>query len=208
MTAEEVKQIIAATAERFSPGADPSGLFSIAKRESAFNPAAMGDGGTSYGLYQLKPEFYLRLFDASASPSVLLNPYVATLIAMRLWNRAIELGARNPVQVRLIWAYGTNGVKKYPPGSPEYDSRLVTESKRFASLGYPASYAERSAAAFGYGGAGTGPSATQNAQLASLLGAVVTPQHETETESGNYGLIIGLGILGIGTIAWISSRKK
>lgn len=184
---EKVKQTIADTVEAFAPGADPSALFSIAKRESAFNPEAMGDSGKSWGLYQMRPPYYLRLWGGN-DPNVFLDPKIATVIAMRVWNKAVAAGARNPIEVRLFWWLAQSGLKNNPPGSPEYEKRRETETKRFESLGYPGSYATRDARSFGYGPAGFGPAPNDQAILATIGGA-------SSSSSFSWLRLLSLGLL-------------
>lgn len=204
MTKDEVIAIISATAEAFAPGSDPSALLSIAKRESAFNPTAMGDSGTSYGLYQLKPQYMLKLWNSSASPTILLDPRVATVIAMRLWNRAVRLGASNPIEVRLVWAFGPKGLQ-HKPGSEQYEKRRATERARFASLGYPAGWAERSVVTFGYGPAGTDPTSSQDAQLSSLLGNSSGSQMTEQASSIGLPLLVAVVMFG-GLAIWKTKK--
>lgn len=189
---QEAIAAITKAIDLFSPGADPAGLVSIAKRESAGNPNAIGDEtiapgvyerlrdelremgnpwaddpsrwGGSFGLFQLMAPYFARLWHPKADPHELFDPLKATVVAGRLWNRAVRLGAKDPVEVRLVWAFGPKGLQ-HRPGSPEYDDRLASERKRFASLGYPADYATRSAASFGYQGFGTEPDDSQFAKL-------------------------------------------
>jgi len=225
------KEAILDAIARFSPGADPSALFSIAKRESAFTPGAIGDTsiapgvyerlrgqlrdmgnpwadtperwGGSFGLYQLMAPYFARLWHPRADPYDLFDPRKATVAAGRLWNKAIELGATNPVEVRLVWAYGPKGLK-YGPGTTQYDSRLKTERNRFASLGYPADYATRDAKSFGYSGFGTKATESQFSKLGeSSTPHVPDPSPEYSTPWAGLAALF----CGGGALLWLATKK-
>lgn len=145
-----ITEIIASTVAAFCGSeANPDALITIANRESRLTPTAVGDRergakayerehaelvamgnpyandpgrwAGSFGLYQLMPAYYARLWDPKADPGVLFDPRIATVVAGRLWNRAVAKGATNFVEVRLVWAGGSIFAR---PGDPEYDKRL------------------------------------------------------------------------------------
>lgn len=233
MTKEEVISAIASTVNAFAPGGDPAGLMSIADRESAFKPGAIGDKGIapgvyekeraelramgnpyadqpelwggSFGLYQLMAPYWARVWDPKANPQILFSPWVATVTAMRIWNKAVKAGAKNIVQVRLYWGYGPKGIKNYPEGTKQYDERMASEKKRFAKLGYSPAYAMKPASSFGYGPAGTGPSVKQAAVVKSIMNGETTPA--TDTTDGPSALGLLLGLFCAGGVVWIAKRK-
>lgn len=143
------EQAIAATVAAWG-GGDPSALIRIAERESRLVPTARGDKDAapraydrvrndlvaagnawantpgrwshSFGLYQLMPAYYARLWDPKADPHVLFDPRVATVVAGRLWNRAVRAGATDFVRVRLFWA--NPSWVNIPSDDPRYMERL------------------------------------------------------------------------------------
>lgn len=147
---------------------DARPLISIADRESAFNPKAEGDMGVaakvwerekprferlgnpwthldhdwsaSRGLYQLMVPYHLPKWDEHAHPLVLENPVVATIVAARLFNTAHRMGAKTPVDVRMVWAFGGDGLRIDHTDS-RYVTRLKMETERMEKLGFPGSLA-------------------------------------------------------------------
>lgn len=146
------RDAIIATVARFAPGADPAALIRIAERESRLVPTAIGDKTIafsvyeeqrdalrkmgnpwadvpsrwegSFGLYQLMAPYMARIWDPKGDPMLLFRPDVATVVAGRLWNRAVALGAKNFVDVRMVWAYGGKRGLEFPKDSEEYQRRL------------------------------------------------------------------------------------
>lgn len=167
---------------------NPEPLISIAQRESNFSHTAIGDveiaaqvferdreklarNGSpwtddpdawagSFGLFQLMAPYETQRWRADAHPSVLFHPVISTILAMRKWNRALALGARNAVDVRMVWAYGGDGLD-IPHDDERYTSRVTSERKRWRKLGLsgdPLDPVEP------YAGAGTVETATQQEQ--------------------------------------------
>lgn len=178
MTDDEVRDIIRATVQRYSSAGSAGAemLIRIAERESGLTPTAVGDReiarkvwlrdqekiraegnpwwadgerwAGSFGLYQLMAPYMVRYWDPRADPYVLFDPVVSTIVAMRLANRAWELGARDFVSARIIWAYGPDGLRRHPPGSEQWQRRyedkwsVVSGERnpplpRFAGVGAP-----------------------------------------------------------------------
>lgn len=147
---------------------DARPLISIADRESAFNPKAEGDMGVaakvwerekprferagnpwthldrewsaSRGLYQLMVPYHMPKWNEQAHPLVFENPIVATIVAARLINTAHRMGAKTPVDVRMIWAFGGDGLR-IAHTDPRYVSRLKLETERMTKLGFSPSLA-------------------------------------------------------------------
>lgn len=139
----------------------------------------------STGLYQLMSPYYLRLWDPKADPHVLFDPYVATVTAARLWNRAVQAGAKNFVEVRLFWGYGPSGLQ-YGPDSEPYKKRMQSKwSVVDGRLNPPVSM-------YDYSAFGTGPQAGQEQRIADVRGGKVPP-------SGGGSLIAKLLV---GFLAW------
>lgn len=198
-----MQRVIIETVAAWTNGqGDPYPLISIADRESAFVNTAVGDESIaadvfardrdklaqlnpwtddpslwagSFGLYQLMAPYEVQRWAVDAHPHVLFNPVIATVVAMRRWNRAINLGAKTPVDVRMVWAYAQSGLD-IPHDDPRYTSRVESERKRWKKLGLSGDPATIEAAPFA--GAGTGPQTGQNAKfkaIATMLGMSTNP---------------------------------
>ena len=170
---------------------DPSPLISIAKRESNFHHLAVGDvriasrvferdrekikakgspwadspdlWAGSFGLFQMMAPYETQWWRVDAPPWILKHPVVATILAMRKWNRIIALGAKNPVDVRMVWAYGPDGLA-IPKNDERYQSRVKSERQRWASLGLSGDPATMPATKYLGAGMG-GETSTQEADL-------------------------------------------
>lgn len=185
---ETVIAWISAVVQAFCGPTDPSALIRIAQRESALTPDAWGDKkygpgvyqkkrddliasgnpwaddpsrwGGSFGLYQMMPAYFLRLWNPKSDPFVLFDPRIATVCAGRLWNRAVQAGARDFVEVRIFWAFGS---LQHRQGSAEYNKRLDKWSEVDGVMNPPVSH-------FDYSGFGTGPQADQIERLNAIGG--------------------------------------
>lgn len=229
--------------------ADP--LVSIAKRESNFNHLAIGDRATalavferdrekirekgspwtddteawagSMGLFQFMAAYETQKWRVDAHPSVLFHPVIATIMAMRKWNRAIDLGAENSVDVRMVWAFGADGLQ-IPRSDKRYTSRVELERKRWRLLGLsgdPLDPVDK------FANAGTVQSANQQNQVRAAserlgISAVTIPDRhwqphdanldpETETDttpaSRPSSLPWILGIASVGAVAWVTWQQ-
>lgn len=165
-------------------GRNPAALMAIAKRESAFVATARGDKeaapraylrvvdtlrkmgnpwaddpsrwDASFGLYQMMPAYYARLWDPKADPHVLFDPRIATVVAARLWNKAVAAGATDFVRVRLYWA--NPSLINVGETSDEYQRRLDKYSIVDGQMNPPVSR-------FDYSSFGVGPQPGQEERL-------------------------------------------
>lgn len=131
----------------------------------------------SLGLYQHMVPNHLHRWDMVAHPNVLRHPVVSTVVAGRLWNRAIEKGAKNLCDMRSLWARGHLG------GDPDYDKRCLSTKKRLVALGYSPTMAHKPLSTFRLGGFGTKPSEDQYSKLFAIstrLGIPVQPEEMPE----------------------------
>lgn len=134
----------------------------------------------SLGLYQHMVPNHLQRWDPVAHPNALRHPVVSTVVAGRLWNRAIQLGAKNLCDLRSLWARGNLG------HDPDYARRCASTRKRLESLGYSASLADRPLREFRLEGFGTRPTADQYQRLWALSEALGLPsQPEQAPEHWN-----------------------
>jgi len=131
----------------------------------------------SLGLYQHMVPNHIHRWDIVAHPNVLRHPVVSTVVAGRLWNRAIERGAKNLCDMRSLWARGHLG------GDPDYDRRCESTRKRLVALGYSPTVARLPLSSFRLDGFGTKPSEDQYEKLWALstnLGLPVQPENAPE----------------------------
>jgi hypothetical protein len=198
------QEAIDATISAWGAG-NPAALRMIAFRESRFNPYARGDldsaplayervkddlikmrnpwardaerWDASLGLYQTMPAYYARLWHPQADPQVLLDPRIATVVAGRIWNKAVLAGADDFVRVRLYWA--NPRLMKIDSDHPEYQKRLDRFSIVDGQLNPRVSQ-------FDYRSFGTGPQAGQDARL---------PGGPAKTEEMSPLRMISLGFL-------------
>lgn len=197
MTAE-AERAIAETVRRWTGGrGNPAALIAIARRESGLNPRAVGDvqaaarayertrdrlrnegnpwadepgrWAGSFGLFQLMPAYWLRLSDPKADPHSLFNPEVATIVAARMWNRAVKAGARDFVGVRLYWA--NPSWVRFQPGDVEYDKRLDRHAIVDGEMNPPAYAYDYSA--FGVGPSENASTPAQSAGISPLALAIL-----------------------------------
>jgi hypothetical protein len=128
---------------------------------------------TSWGLYQLMMSNHLQRWGHTAHPRVLTNPIVATVIAGRLFNRAVARGAKNLCDVRQLWA--TGNLSK----GPKYEERCASEKARFKALGYPVSLVTMPIRNWGMAGFGTAPQSSDLVKyqaVAAKLGLPSDPE--------------------------------
>lgn len=175
-----------------------------AKRESAFNHRAIGDTkdslgpaafrkkqrslkkwgnpwadrpelwGGSYGLFQLMAPYQVEKWSKRAHPYVLFHPVVATVVASRLFNKAVKLGARNLVDVRMVWGFGPKGLK-IPKTDERYLKRVSSTKKRLRSMGYPEELAMAPTANWGLEAFGTGEQPDQLEKFVAISEAMGMP---------------------------------
>jgi hypothetical protein len=231
---------------------NPDPLVSIAKRESGFNHLAIGDReiaakvferdkdkieakgspwtadpdawAGSFGLFQLMAPYEVQRWRADAHPSVLFHPVISTILAMRKWNRAIALGARNAVDVRMVWAFGGDGLE-IPHDDERYTSRVASERKRWRELklsGDPLDPVRP------FEGAGTLQTANQQSQARKVcerlgISLVATPDRNWTPHSGTTpdvdpvrpiqpagsgsGALV-LGMAAAGAVAWLAWQTQ
>ena len=145
-----------------------------------------GEGGwwNSYGLYQLMAPYHVQRWSWTASPSVLFHPVIATVIAARLWNRGVQLGARNLCDLRSFWKYGRLGA------DPDYDKRCASLRARLGRMGHPQSLADKPLTAFGLRAFGSGPAAGTGEMVrdvADMVGLPSTGAAPMEWGNGHEG---------------------
>ncbi len=123
----------------------------------------------SHGLYQLMAPYHVPKWSWQASPFILNNPVIATVIAARLWNRGIKAGARNLCELRSYWKYGRMGV------DPEPEKRCQSVQRNLQKLGYSPTLAFKPLSEFGLGGFGTHPQPDDEERLADALNVLGLP---------------------------------
>lgn len=132
---------------------------------------------TSWGLLQLMAPYHVQRWSWKAHPAVLINPVINTVIGARLFNRAVQLGAENIVDVRQMW--GTGSPNRVEPG---WSKRKASVQKRFASLGLPSDAWDWPLERWGMQGFGLGEQSDQLGKyqgVAEVLGLNATPDLPT-----------------------------
>lgn len=114
-----------------------------------------GGWWNSFGLYQMMAPYHVQRWSWQSPPSILFHPVIATVIAARLWNRGVQLGARNLCDLRSFWKYGRLG------NDPDYDKRCASLRERLGRMGYPQSLATKPLASFGLASFGRAPTSGQ-----------------------------------------------
>lgn len=111
-------------------GVDPAIMLSIAQQESGFNPNAVGDGGKSFGLFQIH---------SSAHPDYKggTDPEANTRYATRLFKGL--LNQNNGSVNRALWAYnaGQGNVNKgvLPASTKQYINNIAALTPQFRQTG-------------------------------------------------------------------------
>lgn len=86
-------------------------LLAVARHESSFDPAALGDRGASVGLFQVNPS------TAEKSRAELLDPASAAPVAAELLRRSMRACAARPLPERLSWYAGGGPSCPATPGA-------------------------------------------------------------------------------------------
>lgn len=111
-------------------GVDPAIMLSIAQQESGFNPNAVGDGGKSFGLFQIY---------SSAHPDYKggTDPEANTRYATRLFKGL--LNQNNGSVNRALWAYnaGQGNVNRgvLPSSTKQYINNIAALTPQFRQVG-------------------------------------------------------------------------
>lgn len=111
-------------------GVDPAIMLSIAQQESGFNPNAVGDGGKSFGLFQIY---------SSAHPDYKggTDPEANTRYATRLFKGLLQ--QNNGSVNRALWAYnaGQGNVNKgvLPASTRQYINNIAALTPQFRQAG-------------------------------------------------------------------------
>ncbi len=92
-------------------GLDPALLAAVAKRESGFNPGAIGDNGTSFGLMQL------NIYGAGAgySPAQLLDPATNVYLGARYLRSCADAFPGDWYRAIAAYRQGIYGVQRDGP---------------------------------------------------------------------------------------------
>lgn len=83
------------------------------------------------GLFGMMPAYHLQRWDPTAHPDVLLNPWVASVVASRLVRSCMRSGARTWADVDQCWATGR------PRRTVSWEPRRQRMIRRLQRLGYP-----------------------------------------------------------------------
>lgn len=234
MTPGETLHVITATLSAWGAGMEPGPLMAIAHRESGFNERAIGDQnfapkvyaaqrdrlvrdgnawadvpdrwGGSFGLFQLMAPYHARKWSEFADPYCLFDPYIATVAAARLWNRAVQLGAKTPIDVQMVWAYGGKGLE-FDHDSPEYQQRAASQRRHLRAAGYPESMATQDARSFGYSAFGLGAQLGQGEKLEIAKGTTAADKENEGAEPSHFARNTLIAAV-IGGAIWYAVANK
>lgn len=126
--ARDIQSMIVRVAKE--EGVDPAIMLAIAQQESGFNPNAVGDGGKSFGLFQIY---------SSAHPDYKggTDPEANTRYATRLFKGL--LNQNNGSVNRALWAYnaGQGNVNKgiLPSSTKQYINNIAALTPQFRQAG-------------------------------------------------------------------------
>lgn len=126
--ARDIQSMIVRVAKE--EGVDPAIMLAIAQQESGFNPNAIGDGGKSFGLFQIY---------SSAHPDYKggTDPEANTRYATRLFKGL--LNQNNGSVNRALWAYnaGQGNVNKgiLPSSTKQYINNIAALTPQFRQAG-------------------------------------------------------------------------
>lgn len=159
-------------------GVDPAIMLAIAQQESGFNPNAVGDGGKSFGLFQIY---------SSAHPDYKggTDPEANTRYATRLFKGLLN---QNKGSVnRALWAYnaGQGNVNKgiLPSSTKQYINNIAALTPQFRQAGIsdvaPVSQQNRAVIQ------SMAPSSTQSQGQGRIDGAGQQPQTNTSPTKPN-----------------------
>lgn len=126
--AKDIQSMIVRIAKE--EGVDPAIMLSIAQQESGFNPNAVGDGGKSFGLFQIY---------SSAHPDYKggTDPEANTRYATRLFKGLLK--QNNGSVNKALWAYnaGQGNVNKgiLPASTQQYINNIAAMTPQFRQAG-------------------------------------------------------------------------
>ncbi len=100
-------------------------LVALAYQESRFHPNVIGDGGKSFGLYQIQPP------TAKVDGSLLLVPMNASFIAIDLIRSSFRHCEARPWPERLSWYIASNGCPTHPVIVKKSMERLILAQELF-----------------------------------------------------------------------------
>ena len=84
---EELQRFMISKAEEI--GIDPAVIFAMARKESTYDPAAIGDNGNSHGLLQIQPRWNMERMERLGCND-LMDPYQNVTVAVDLLDELIE----------------------------------------------------------------------------------------------------------------------
>lgn len=128
INARDIQSMIVRVAKE--EGVDPAIMLAIAQQESGFNPNAVGDGGKSFGLFQIY---------SSAHPDYKggTDPEANTRYATRLFKGLLK--QNNGSVNRALWAYnaGQGNVNKgiLPSSTKQYINNIAALTPQFRQAG-------------------------------------------------------------------------
>lgn len=128
---QDIKSMIVRIANEV--GVDPAIALAIAQQESGFNPNAVGDGGKSFGLFQIHSDFHPDYKGGT-------DPEANTRYGLTLFKRLLD--ANGGSVNKAIWAYnaGQGNVNKgiLPASTQQYINNIAALAPQFRQQGISA----------------------------------------------------------------------
>ena len=128
---QDIKSMIVRIANEV--GVDPAIALAIAQQESGFNPNAIGDGGKSFGLFQIHSDFHPDYKGGT-------DPEANARYGLTLFKRLLD--ANGGSVNKAIWAYnaGQGNVNKgiLPASTKQYINNIAALAPQFRQQGISA----------------------------------------------------------------------
>lgn len=128
---QDIKSMIVRIANEV--GVDPAIALAIAQQESGFNPNAVGDGGKSFGLFQIHSDFHPDYKGGT-------DPEANARYGLTLFKRLLD--ANGGSVNKAIWAYnaGQGNVNKgiLPASTQQYINNIAALAPQFRQQGISA----------------------------------------------------------------------
>lgn len=108
-------------------GIDPAVIFAMARKESTYDPGAIGDNGDSLGLLQIQPKWNMERMERLGCLD-LLDPYQNATVAVDLMGELMNRYGDVPVALTVYnWGHWPGYVTEYAQTVMQYAEELNDE---------------------------------------------------------------------------------